>query len=127
MLELDPDDDGRILGNKFDDASLAVRSLGRRPFELATLRLQSLSGIQIKNWERLKQVDDRCLTQLGGCAVVRADGTCVYSWLDKGLCDVPDTTIYWTRFWIRNEEEQLRRVPKNLYRQLPNQHHHSRP
>ena len=89
VLELD-DRGTQILGNKFDHAPLGVGSWGRRPFELATLRLQSLIGIQIKHWDELKPTDDRCLTQLGGCAVVQADGTSLYSWVDKGLCDVPD-------------------------------------
>ena len=34
--------------------------------------------------------DPRCLTQLGGCTVVGADGEALYSWVDRGLCDVPD-------------------------------------
>lgn len=88
VLELD--DGQKILGNKFDEAPLGVGKWGRRPFELATLRLQSLIGIQIRHWSELKPVDDRCLTQLGGCTVVEADGTAVYSWVDRGLCDVPD-------------------------------------
>lgn len=79
-----------ILSNKFNDAPLGLGDWGRRPFELATLRLQSLIGIQIKHWSDLKPVDDRCLTQLGGCTVVESDGTAVYSWVDRGLCDVPD-------------------------------------
>eukprot|EP00584_Thalassiosira_punctigera_P001799 CAMPEP_0172540698 /NCGR_PEP_ID=MMETSP1067-20121228/11648_1 /TAXON_ID=265564 ORGANISM="Thalassiosira punctigera, Strain Tpunct2005C2" /NCGR_SAMPLE_ID=MMETSP1067 /ASSEMBLY_ACC=CAM_ASM_000444 /LENGTH=323 /DNA_ID=CAMNT_0013326601 /DNA_START=726 /DNA_END=1697 /DNA_ORIENTATION=+ len=89
ILELD-DRDGSIVSNKFDDAPLGLNEWGRRPFELATLRLQSLIGIQIKHWSKLKPVDDRCLTQHGGCTVVGEDGSAVYSWLDKGLCDVPD-------------------------------------
>lgn len=90
VLELDGDNDETILGNKFDEAPLGLGNWGRRPFELATLRLQSLIGIQIKHWSELKPVDDRCLTQLGGCTVVEPDGTVMYSWVDRGLCDVPD-------------------------------------
>jgi hypothetical protein len=86
---LEVDDNDVITSNRFDEAPL-VSGWGRRPFELATLRLQSLIGIQIRHWSELKPLDDRCLTQLGGCTVVEADGTPVYSWLDKGLCDVPD-------------------------------------
>jgi len=90
ILELDKEDQKNILANKFDDAPLGVGDWGRRPFELATLRLQSLIGIQIKHWSELKPVDDRCLTQYGGCTVVEKGGNAVYSWVDRGLCDVPD-------------------------------------
>lgn len=90
VLELDAANDNEIIGNKFDEAPLGLGSWGRRPFELATLRLQSLIGIQIQHWSELKPVDGRCLTQLGGCTVVEADGTAIYSWLDKGLCHVAD-------------------------------------
>mmetsp|Transcript_5241 Transcript_5241/g.15240 ORF Transcript_5241/g.15240 Transcript_5241/m.15240 type:complete len:334 (+) Transcript_5241:147-1148(+) len=88
VLELDEDE--RILSNKFDDTPLGVGSWGRRPFELATLRLQNIIGIQIKHWSKLKPVDDRCLTQHGGCTVVGKGGSASYSWVDRGLCDVPD-------------------------------------
>lgn len=88
VLELD--EEQTILSNKFDEAPLGLNNWGRRPFELATLRLQSLIGIQIQNWSKLKPVDDRCLTQLGGCTVVESDGSAIYSWVDRGLCDVPD-------------------------------------
>eukprot|EP00579_Thalassiosira_antarctica_P000098 CAMPEP_0201868912 /NCGR_PEP_ID=MMETSP0902-20130614/2620_1 /ASSEMBLY_ACC=CAM_ASM_000551 /TAXON_ID=420261 /ORGANISM="Thalassiosira antarctica, Strain CCMP982" /LENGTH=302 /DNA_ID=CAMNT_0048394323 /DNA_START=112 /DNA_END=1017 /DNA_ORIENTATION=+ len=86
ILELDQNE--AIVGNKFDDAPLGVNNWGRRPFELATLRLQSLIGIQIKHWSVLKPVDDRCLTQFGGCTVVENGGNAIYSWVDRGLCDV---------------------------------------
>jgi len=78
-----------VIGSKFDDFPL-VGGWGRRPFELATLRLQNIIGIQMEHWEVLKPVDDRCLTQLGGCTVVGDDGKAIYSWVDRGLCDVPD-------------------------------------
>ena len=42
------------------------------------------------NWEALKPVDDRLLTQLGGCTVVGPGGTPLFNWLDRGLCDVVD-------------------------------------
>lgn len=90
VLELNDDDEQSIRSNKFDEAPLGLNEWGRRPFELATLRLQSLIGIQIQHWSKLKPVDDRCLTQLGGCTVVDADGSAIYSWVDRGLCDVPD-------------------------------------
>jgi len=88
ILELDQDQN--IVANKFDEAPLGVGKWGRRPFELATLRLQTLIGIQIKYWSELKPVDDRCLTQYGGCTVVEKGGNAIYSWVDRGLCDVPD-------------------------------------
>lgn len=85
--------DGSIASNKFDTTPL-LGGWGRRPFELATLRLQNLIGVQGQNWEALKPVDDRCLTQLGGCVVVDGQSgggdTALYSWVDRGLCDVPD-------------------------------------
>ena len=83
--------DGSIVSNKFDNTP-ALAGWGRRPFELATLRLQNLIGVQGKNWEALKPVDDRCLTQLGGCVVVdgKSGGDALYSWVDRGLCDVAD-------------------------------------
>eukprot|EP00419_Tripos_fusus_P024608 CAMPEP_0172723570 /NCGR_PEP_ID=MMETSP1074-20121228/84032_1 /TAXON_ID=2916 /ORGANISM="Ceratium fusus, Strain PA161109" /LENGTH=258 /DNA_ID=CAMNT_0013549841 /DNA_START=194 /DNA_END=970 /DNA_ORIENTATION=- len=87
MLEIAQD--GSIVANKFDDAPL-VGGWGRRPFELAVLRLQNLIGVQFSNWDQLKPVDDRCLTQLGGCTVVGPGGEPIYSWVDAGLCDVPD-------------------------------------
>lgn len=88
VLELGAD--GSMQRNKFDDFPVLGGSWGRRPLELATLRLQNLASVQFKNWEELKPADDRCLTQLGGCAVVGPDGEALYSWVDEGLCDVPD-------------------------------------
>ena len=75
--------------NRFDDLPL-LSGWGVRPLELATLRLQNLVGIQFTHWDALKPVDDRCLTQLGGCAVVGPAGEPLFSWVDEGLCDVPD-------------------------------------
>ena len=46
--------------------------------------------MQGQHWEKLKPMDERCLTQLGGCTVVGAGGEALYSWVDQGLCDVPD-------------------------------------
>eukprot|EP00586_Coscinodiscus_wailesii_P019026 CAMPEP_0172517656 /NCGR_PEP_ID=MMETSP1066-20121228/286885_1 /TAXON_ID=671091 /ORGANISM="Coscinodiscus wailesii, Strain CCMP2513" /LENGTH=332 /DNA_ID=CAMNT_0013299775 /DNA_START=28 /DNA_END=1026 /DNA_ORIENTATION=+ len=89
VLELNAENENAIVGNKFDDFPL-LSGWGRRPLELATMRLQNLIGIQIKHWDELKPVDDRCLTQLGGCTVVGEGGEAVYSWVDQGLCDVPD-------------------------------------
>lgn len=83
------DDNGAIVSSKFDNFPL-LSEWGRRPFELATLRLQNLVGIQIKYWGDLKPLDYRCLTQLGGCTVTAPGGRALYSWIDRGLCDVPD-------------------------------------
>ena len=66
-----------------------VGGWGVRPFELATMRLQNLI-MQISRYGELGPVDDRCLTQLGGCTVVGAGGEAIYSWVDRGLCDLPD-------------------------------------
>jgi len=86
---LDLAEDGSILRNKFDDFPL-LGGWGRRPFELATLRLQNLVGIQFANWDALKPDNDKCLTQLGGLTVVGPGGEPVFSWVDQGLCDIPD-------------------------------------
>jgi len=86
-LELS-DDGATIVRNAFDDAPL-VSDWGVRPFELATMRLQNLI-MQIQRYGALGPKDPRCLTQLGGCTVVGADGEALYSWVDRGLCDVPD-------------------------------------
>jgi len=90
VLELDADG-VTMARNKFDDFPL-LSGWGRRPLELATLRLQNLIGIQGQNWDALKPTDDRCLTQLGGCVVVGDGGAPIFSWTDQGLCDVPDMT-----------------------------------
>ena len=81
--------DEEVVANAFDDTPL-VSSWGVRPFELATLRLQNLVSLQAKHWGALKPTDERCLTQLGGCTVVGSGGECLYSWVDRGLCDVVD-------------------------------------
>jgi hypothetical protein len=80
--------DGAVLANKFDELPL-VGSWGRRPLELATLRLQNLKAA-FDNWSALKPDEERCLTQLGGCAVVGDGGAPLYSWLDNGICDTAD-------------------------------------
>ena len=88
VLELNSDG-STMARNKFDDFVLCG-GWGRRPLELATLRLQNLASIQFQHWEALKPVDDRCLTQLGGCALVGGGGEALFSWVDRGLCDLPD-------------------------------------
>ena len=87
VLELGPDNS--IQRSRFDDFPL-LSSWGIRPFELATLRLQNLVGIQFNHWEALRPDEPQCLTQLGGCVVVGDAGESLYSWVDRGLCDVPD-------------------------------------
>ncbi|KAJ1451863.1 hypothetical protein M885DRAFT_569395 [Pelagophyceae sp. CCMP2097] len=79
-------DDG---GNKFDDLPV-VGAWGRRPLELATLRLQNMIGVSINNWDALKPVDDRCLTQLGGCALFDEQNELTFFWRDNGICNVAD-------------------------------------
>mmetsp|Transcript_8408 Transcript_8408/g.24834 ORF Transcript_8408/g.24834 Transcript_8408/m.24834 type:complete len:308 (-) Transcript_8408:1753-2676(-) len=78
--------------NKFTELPV-VGSWPRRPLELATLRLQSMIGISLKDWKKLapdeEALDSGVLTQLGGCIVV--DGTSlevVYDWKDPGICAV---------------------------------------
>jgi len=83
---LEMDKAGAIVENKFGDTPL-LSGWGRRPFELATLRLQNLIGVQGQNWDALKPTDPRCLTQLGGCTVVGEGGETLFSWVDRGLCD----------------------------------------
>jgi len=79
---------GPRVANQFDELPL-VGGWGRRPLELATLRLQNLK-MAFENWDALKPTDDRCLTQLGGCVVVGDEGHALFSWLDNGICDVAD-------------------------------------
>lgn len=86
VLELG--DDGAVLANQFGNFPLCG-GWGLRPLELATLRLQNLL-MQAANYDALKPVDSRCLTQLGGCTVVEPGGEPIYSWVDRGLCDVAD-------------------------------------
>jgi len=57
--------------------------------ELATMRLQNLI-MQITKYGELGPKDPRCITQLGGLCVVGAGGEPVYSWVDRGICDLPD-------------------------------------
>ena len=85
-LELS-DDGERVVANAFDDTPLLGGWGGGRSSS-ATLRLQNLI-MQAKNWGELKP--RRPLPDAAwGCTVVRAGGEAVYSWVDQGLCDVPD-------------------------------------
>ena len=88
-------DDKSIVQNKFDELPLGIGQWGRRPFELATLRLQNMLGISLKNWKELKPTEEELqkglLTQLGGLLVInKVEGrlNIKYSWIDDGICDV---------------------------------------
>ena len=78
-----------VPGDEFQNLPV-VGSWGRRPLELATLRLQNMIGISIANWQQLQPSDDRCLTQLGGLLAVDADGRPLYQWRDNGICATAD-------------------------------------
>lgn len=84
---LELDDDGNVISNKFAELPV-VGSWGRRPLELATLRLQNMMGVSIERWEELQPDDLRTLTQLGGCVVVGQDGKTKFEWRDPGICAV---------------------------------------
>eukprot|EP00548_Thalassiothrix_antarctica_P008862 CAMPEP_0194129642 /NCGR_PEP_ID=MMETSP0152-20130528/861_1 /TAXON_ID=1049557 /ORGANISM="Thalassiothrix antarctica, Strain L6-D1" /LENGTH=293 /DNA_ID=CAMNT_0038823941 /DNA_START=41 /DNA_END=922 /DNA_ORIENTATION=+ len=83
--------DGSIKSNKFKDLPL-VGSWGRPPLELATLRLQSMMGISLKQWDELapdeESLQSGVLTQLGGCVVCNEGGEAIYEWRDPGICAV---------------------------------------
>jgi len=79
---------GRVTRNAFDELPL-VGGWGRRPLELATLRLQTMIGVSLARWEELQPTDDRCLTQLGGLLCVR-DGATLYEYRDNGICATCD-------------------------------------
>jgi hypothetical protein len=87
VLQLD--ETGSVTSNEFDNLPL-VGSWGRRPLELATLRLQTMLGVSLERWSDLQPVDDRCLTQLGGLLVVDDNGRALYEWRDNGICNVAD-------------------------------------
>ena len=81
---------GEVEANKFAELPV-VGSWGRRPLELATLRLQNMVGISIAHWSELAPDLDRhpqVLTQLGGCLVLDADGSVKFEWRDPGICAV---------------------------------------
>ena len=69
-----------------------VGNWGRRPLELATLRLQNMVGISIQNWDTLAPDDEQLsagvLTQLGGCILLGNDEEVKFSWKDPGICAV---------------------------------------
>ena len=89
-LDLD-EDNGNIKLNKFTELPV-VGTWPRRPLELATLRLQNMLDISIKNWKELapdeKSLEAGVLTQLGGCVVVDENGKPIFEWKDPGICAV---------------------------------------
>ena len=90
-LELD-EKSGDIKVNKFTELPL-VGDWERRPLELATLRLQNMVDISIKNWKPLapteEALDAGVLTQLGGLTVVdSSNGNELFQWKDPGICAV---------------------------------------
>ena len=96
---------GTQVKNKFSELPL-VGDWPRRPLELATLRLQSMIGISLKNWKDLapdqEALDSGVLTQLGGCVVVDAtNGETLYEWKDPGICAVA------------NFEDMIKKLKKN--------------
>lgn len=83
--------EGTKVVNKF--ASLpVVGNWGRRPLELATLRLQNMVGVSIQNWDDLRPSDEALkagvLTQLGGCCVYDSEGGTKFTYKDEGICNV---------------------------------------
>ncbi|KAL7551717.1 hypothetical protein ACHAWF_014899 [Thalassiosira exigua] len=82
---------GKIVTNKFTELPV-VGSWPRRPLELATLRLQNMLDISIKNWKELAPNEDELkagvLTQLGGCIVCDDKGSALFEWKDPGICAV---------------------------------------
>jgi len=87
---LDLDGSGAVVENKFAELPL-VGGWGRRPLELATLRLQNMVGVSIQNWGSLAPDVDKhpqVLTQLGGCVVVDEKGEVLYEFKDPGICAV---------------------------------------
>ena len=84
-------DSGDVVTNKFEELPL-VGQWPRRPLELATLRLQNMIDISIKNWKELAPNDEALkagvLTQLGGCVVVDGSDNVLFEWKDPGICAV---------------------------------------
>ena len=89
---LDLDASGEIKVNKFKELPY-VGSWERRPLELATLRLQNMVDISIKNWKELAPTEDALkagvLTQLGGLLVIDSNTEEeLFRWRDPGICAV---------------------------------------
>lgn len=91
-LKISQKEDGtEIVENMFDKLPY-VGSWGRRPLELATLRLQNMIGISLAKWDQLKPTEDELsagvLTQLGGCVLLDDSKNVLYEWRDAGICHV---------------------------------------
>jgi len=85
-MALDLDPEGKVTRNAFAELPV-VGGWGRRPLELATLRLQTMIGVSLGNWKELEPTDERCLTQLGGCVVVGPGAEEKFKWIDGGICN----------------------------------------
>jgi hypothetical protein len=85
------DGSGGVVENKFKSLKY-VGGWGRRPLELATLRLQNMVGVSLKNWSALKPSESSLnagvLTQLGACLVIGDCGEIKYEFIDQGICHV---------------------------------------
>jgi hypothetical protein len=86
------EESGCVTTNKFTELPV-VGSWPRRPLELATLRLQNMMDISIKNWKELAPNENALkagvLTQLGGCVVYDSKKKeAVFEWKDPGICAV---------------------------------------
>ena len=86
---LELDSEGNVAVNKYAEIPV-VGEWPRRPFELATLRLQNMVGISFKHWKELAPSEDNLnvLTQLGGCVVLDGEGVVKWEFRDRGICDV---------------------------------------
>ena len=82
---------GKVVTNKFTELPV-VGGWPRRPLELATLRLQNMLDISIKNWKELAPNDIALeagvLTQLGGCVICDENGMPLFEYRDPGICAV---------------------------------------
>jgi AhpC/TSA antioxidant enzyme len=92
ILEIDPTT-GKVLRNKFDDFLFGTGSWPLRPFEKATLRLQTMAGITLRHWTDVmpnrEALENGVLTQLGGCFVFDEGGRSVaFEWRDTGCCAI---------------------------------------
>ena len=86
------EESGSVTTNKFTELPV-VGEWPRRPLELATLRLQNMMDISIKNWKELAPNDEALkagvLTQLGGCVVYDNEKKeAIFEWKDPGICAV---------------------------------------
>lgn len=89
---LELNDAGDIKVNKFKELPY-VGSWERRPLELATLRLQNMMDISIKNWKELAPTEEALnagvLTQLGAALVIDSKTEEeLFRWRDPGICAV---------------------------------------